>query len=251
MPNLGGLEILSMIRNDQALQHIPVIILTSSTEEETKLEALELGATEFLGKPVDPSELALRLRNTLASQGVSGPSHLFRWVDGSSQPAAVRGADGSGAGAREARSAQCAVLHIDLDRFKQINEALGHRVGDAVLKAVAERLEKSVRVSDLLGTSAIRTENSPLSRVGGDEFLLFLPEIRSVDRAALIARRMLSDLSEPFCIDGQDLFVTSSIGIALFPGDGEDAETLAGMPMSRCPMPSSAEGDDSNSTASR
>jgi EAL domain-containing protein (putative c-di-GMP-specific phosphodiesterase class I) len=64
--------------------------------------------------------------------------------------------------------------------------------------------------------------------VGGDEFLLFLPEVRSVDRAALIARRILSDLSEPFRLEGQDLFVTCSIGISLYPGDGEDAETLAG-----------------------
>ena len=78
------------------------------------------------------------------------------------------------------------------------------------------------------GLRRCTAESSPLSRVGGDEFLLFLPEIHSVDRAALIARRILSEMSEPFCPDGQDLFVTSSIGIALFPGDGEDAETLAG-----------------------
>jgi diguanylate cyclase (GGDEF)-like protein len=120
------------------------------------------------------------------------------------------------------------VLHIDLDRFSQINDALGHRVGDAVLKSVAKRLEKSVRISDLLGASAMQAENSPLSRVGGDEFLLFLAEIHSIDRAALIARRILSEIAEPFCPDGQDLFLTSSIGIALFPGDGEDADMLAG-----------------------
>jgi DNA-binding response OmpR family regulator len=68
MPNVDGLEILSSIRNDEALKHIPVIILTSSTDAETKLMVLELGATDFLGKPVDPSELALRVRNTLAAR---------------------------------------------------------------------------------------------------------------------------------------------------------------------------------------
>ena len=193
MPNLGGLEILSMIRNDQSLKHIPVIILTSSTEEETKLEALELGASEFLGKPVDPSELGLRLRNTLASKayqdhlthfdGLTGLPNRKLFLERTDRVLERAGSE----------SGQCAMFHIDVDRFKQINEALGHRVGDAVLKAVAERLEKSVRVSDLVGTSSIRTENSPLSRVGGDEFLLFLPEIRSVDRAALIARRIGSD----------------------------------------------------------
>jgi DNA-binding response OmpR family regulator len=68
MPNVSGLEILSAIRNHAALECTPVIVLTSSTDAETKLEALELGATDFLGKPVDPSELALRLRNTLAAK---------------------------------------------------------------------------------------------------------------------------------------------------------------------------------------
>ena len=228
MPNLSGLEILSLIRNDQALKHTPVIILTSSSEEETKLEALELGASEFLAKPVDPSELALRLRNTLATKAYQDHLTYFDGLTGLPNRRLFvertdRALERAGPSTKK-----CAVLHIDLDRFSQINDALGHRVGDAVLKAVAERLEKSVRISDLLGASAMQAESSPLSRVGGDEFLLFLAEIHSIDRAALIARRILSDISEPFCIDGQDLFLTSSIGIAFFPGDGEDAEMLAG-----------------------
>jgi diguanylate cyclase (GGDEF)-like protein len=228
MPNLGGLEILSMVRNDQALKHIPVIILTSSSEEETKLEALELGATEFLSKPVDPSELALRLRNTLASKAYQDHLTYFDGLTGLPNRRLFVERTDRALERAGSRSAQSAVLYIDLDRFKQINEALGHRAGDEVLKAIAERLEKAVRVSDLLGTSVLQAENSPLSRVGGDEFLLFLPEIRSVDRLALIARRILSEMSEPFSLGGQDLFVTCSIGIALSPGDGTDAETLAG-----------------------
>ena len=72
MPHVNGLEILRSIRDDASLKHIPVLILTSSTDAETKLQALELGATDFLGKPVDPSELALRLRNTLADDGDRG-----------------------------------------------------------------------------------------------------------------------------------------------------------------------------------
>jgi diguanylate cyclase (GGDEF)-like protein len=228
MPNMSGLEVLTLIRNDQALQHTPVIILTSSTEEETKLEALELGASEFLGKPVDPSELALRLRNTLATKAYQDHLTHYDGLTGLPNRGLFMERTDRALERAGSKATECAVLHIDLDRFKQINEVLGRRVGDAVLKAVAERLEKSVRVSDLLGTAAMQTERIPLSRVGGDEFLLFLPEIHSVDRAALIARRILSDMSEPFFPEGQDLFVTSSIGIALFPGDGKDAETLAG-----------------------
>ena len=110
MPNLGGLEILSLIRNDQALKHTPVIILTSSSDEETKLEALELGATEFLGKPVDPSELALRLRNTLATKAYQDHLTYYDGLTGLPNRRLVRGADGSRAGARRVQvdaSAPC------------------------------------------------------------------------------------------------------------------------------------------------
>jgi diguanylate cyclase (GGDEF)-like protein len=228
MPNMSGLEVLALIRNDQALKHTPVIILTASAEEETKLEALELGASEFLAKPVDPSELALRLRNTLATKAYQDHLTNFDGLTGlPNRRLFLERTDRALERARSA-SAKCAVLHIDLDRFRQINEALGHRVGDLVLKSVAQRLDRSVRVSDLIGTAARQAESSPLCRVGGDEFLLFLPDVHSVDRVALIARRILAEVSEPFCRDGKDLFVTSSIGIALFPGDGQDAEALSG-----------------------
>ena len=189
MPNLSGLEILSLIRNDQALKHTPVIILTSSSEEETKLEALELGASEFLAKPVDPSELALRLRNTLATKAYQDHLTYFDGLTGLPNRRLFVERTDRALERAGSRSRECAVLHIDLDRFNQINDALGHRVGDTVLKAVAERLEKSIRISDLLGTSAMQAESTPLSRVGGDEFLLFLRgdslhRPRSADRAA-------------------------------------------------------------------
>jgi diguanylate cyclase (GGDEF)-like protein len=228
MPNVGGLEILRSIRNDQALKHTPVIILSSSTDAEAKLRALELGATDFLGKPVDPSELALRLRNTLNAKAYQDHLTYFDRLTGlPNRRLFVERIDRALQRAR-LNSMECAVLHIDVDRFKQINEALGYRFGDALLKAVAERLDHSVRLGDFLGTLAPDGENGPLSRAGGDEFLLFIPEVRSVDHAARIARRLLSDMSKPFCPEGQDLFLTSSIGIAVFPSDGKDAETLAG-----------------------
>jgi diguanylate cyclase (GGDEF)-like protein len=97
-----------------------------------------------------------------------------------------------------------------------------------LLKAVAHRLEKSVRLGDLLGTPALHGESNPLSRVGGDEFFVFLPEVYSADRTARVARRILSQMSEPFYANGQDLYLSASIGIAVFPGDGEDIEKLAG-----------------------
>jgi diguanylate cyclase (GGDEF)-like protein len=228
MPHVGGLEILSSIRGDEALRHIPVIILTSSTDAETKLSALERGATDFLGKPVDPSELALRLRNTLSAKAYQDHLTYFDGLTGLPNRRLFMEKLHRALGRARAKATRCAVLHIDLDRLKQINEALGHSVGDALLKQVGERLEKSQPLAELLGNPALRSDSGPLARVGGDEFYLFIPEVQSVDQVARVARCILSAMSEAFFVDGQDLFITSSVGISLFPVDGEDVETLVG-----------------------
>ena len=118
-----------------------------------------------------------------------------------------------------------AVLFIDLDRFKRINDTLGHAVGDALLQEIARRLLGCVRRSDLVG----RNEDLPLgivARQGGDEFTASLIDLRSPQDAAKVAERMLRDLEQPLYIEGQELNVTASIGIAIFPENGQDAETL-------------------------
>ncbi|MEM8719232.1 MAG: EAL domain-containing protein [Cyanobacteria bacterium P01_G01_bin.39] len=107
-----------------------------------------------------------------------------------------------------------AVMFLDLDRFKTINDTLGHAVGDLLLKNVVERLKKCVREQDII------------ARWGGDEFTLLLPQINSRADATAIAKRILEALKPGFNIDKHYLHITSSIGIALFPEDGQDAETL-------------------------
>ncbi len=107
-----------------------------------------------------------------------------------------------------------AVLIFDLDRFKTINDTLGHQAGDALLKAVAERLGERTRQSDLL------------ARLGGDEFALILEKLRSPEVATRVAQSLLAILAEPFVIGERELFVTASIGVSLYPEDGEDASTL-------------------------
>ena len=117
------------------------------------------------------------------------------------------------------------MLFIDLDRFKRINDTLGHAVGDALLQEMARRLRGCVRQSDLVG----RNEDLPLgivARQGGDEFTVSLIDLRSPQDAAKVAERMLRDLEQPLYIEGQELNVTASIGIAIFPENGQDAETL-------------------------
>jgi diguanylate cyclase (GGDEF)-like protein len=107
-----------------------------------------------------------------------------------------------------------AVFFIDLDRFKDINDSLGHSTGDGLLKAVAERVRRCVR------------EGDTVSRFGGDEFTLLIPRIDQVEDAAKIAQKILETLKIPFSINDHELFVTTSIGISIYPIDGSDPETL-------------------------
>jgi diguanylate cyclase (GGDEF)-like protein/PAS domain S-box-containing protein len=107
-----------------------------------------------------------------------------------------------------------AVLFLDLDRFKVINDSLGHNVGDQLLQAVAERIETSVRESDTV------------ARLGGDEFTLLLSQLNQSEDAAPIAEKLLESLRQVFHLEGREFMITTSIGISLYPEDGTDAETL-------------------------
>ena len=110
--------------------------------------------------------------------------------------------------------ARLAVMSLDLDKFKTINDSLGHDAGDQVLKAVGTRLTGIIRASDTL------------ARVGGDEFILVMMETNHVDNAAVIAQKILDSFTEPLSIDGHQLHLTTSIGIAIYPADAQDLETL-------------------------
>jgi diguanylate cyclase (GGDEF)-like protein len=107
-----------------------------------------------------------------------------------------------------------AVFFLDLDRFKDINDSLGHNVGDALLRSVAERVRRSVR------------EGDTIARFGGDEFTLLIPRVEQIEDAATIAQKIIDMLKIPFVVGEHELFVTTSIGISLFPNDGADPETL-------------------------
>lgn len=107
-----------------------------------------------------------------------------------------------------------AVMYLDVDHFKLVNDGLGHSFGDALLADVARRLQSSLRASDTI------------SRIGGDEFSVLLPEVVNAEAVAGVARKILDSLQRSFRVDGHEIFVTASIGISCFPADGDDAETL-------------------------
>ncbi len=107
-----------------------------------------------------------------------------------------------------------AVLFIDLDRFKNINDTLGHEGGDLLLQEVGERLKHCVRQSDTV------------ARLGGDEFVVLLEDLGEPERVAVVARKILADIARPFDIHAQEIRVTASVGISIYPEDGEDEQTL-------------------------
>ena len=107
-----------------------------------------------------------------------------------------------------------AVMFIDLDRFKTINDSLGHMTGDSLLKEVANRLCRAVRASDTV------------ARLGGDEFVVLVPGVRTLDEITQVSEKIIDALAAPFPLDGHTLHITPSIGICVYPDDGDDVDTL-------------------------
>src|SRR6202011_2293759 len=118
-----------------------------------------------------------------------------------------------------------AVLYLDLDNFKRVNDTLGHAVGDELLCLVAARLRSALR-ADHTGDELPIARSSHIARLGGAEFIVILPNIRSADDAAAVAARLISELQEPMRLALHTVVVTPSVGIAMFPADGVEADIL-------------------------
>jgi diguanylate cyclase (GGDEF)-like protein len=228
MPEVSGFDILKAVRAHPKLKHLPIIILTSSSDYEDKLAALDLGATDFLAKPVDPSELQLRVRNTLAAKAYMDQlafydpltklpnRHLFMEQLEWSLNAARRNGE------------NLALMSIELDQFKRISDTLGLLAGDDVLQQLAWRIKEVVRVIDLLGHFQI-DENIPVNlfHFDGGTFVLLLHRIRNERNAALAAQRILEAIRVPVVVENTEIYLTASIGIATYPTEeGESASVL-------------------------
>lgn len=226
MPGMGGLEVLAAMRADALVRHVPVIILTGSTDPQTKLSALGLGAIDFLSKPVDGGELALRIRNTLAV-------HAYReFLTQHDSLTALPNKRRYRAFATEAleeavRDGQrIAVLHIGVDQLGPINDAMGRTTGDQLLQRMAKRLASCVQ-TEVDGPLSSAERDPTLFRIDGDEFAIVVPSL-DMDAMAGFVSKLLEDAVvkyEPR--GGVELTVTCSAGVAVSPNDGDAAETLA------------------------
>ncbi len=119
-----------------------------------------------------------------------------------------------------------AILFLDLDGFKSINDTMGHNAGDTILKCAAERLQNSTRLSDFVSRTDKNHLEVKLARLGGDEFTVIIPNLLRTEDALILAHRIRETMRQPFHLESRDVVLTTSIGIALYPGDGNDAETL-------------------------
>ncbi len=122
------------------------------------------------------------------------------------------------------RDGQVAVLFLDLDRFKRVNDSLGHAAGDELLRLVGGRLVDTVRATDAISRPG--GQDGAISRLGGDEFVVVLPEVRDLNGAASAAQRICEALRAPVTLQGREIFPSGSIGIAMFPHDGDSPDDL-------------------------
>ncbi len=119
-----------------------------------------------------------------------------------------------------------AVMFLDLDRFKLINDTMGHSIGDKLLQGTADRLSEVIRRSDSISLSGSLILNSSVARLGGDEFTIMLEDVESSQAVSRIAERIIRAVSEPIMLDDQEVYTSTSIGIAIYPSDGDDVEVL-------------------------
>ena len=214
MPEVTGFDILTALRAELTTRHLPIIVLTSSSDSETKLKALEMGATDFLAKPVDPSELALRLRNTLMVKAYQDRLTNYDQLTGLPNRKlfierlgwAMRRTD-------HAHDDMCLLL-VGIDRFKHINDALGPTTGDEVLRQFGARLKYAAGDEE-----SVLLDN--IARLGSDEFSILL-ETGETKNVNDVAQQILSDIAYPFKVDDQEVFVRASIGISMI----SQAETV-------------------------
>ncbi|MFK7994912.1 MAG: EAL domain-containing protein [Granulosicoccus sp.] len=232
MPVISGLEILQQIRNDDELKQLPVIVLTSSSDTDTKFSALKLGATDFLSKPVHAGELALRMRNTLIARAYE---QQIKHVDAlTNLPNRLFFADYIQRHLDQliaARQSSVLVM-INLHRFKSVNDSYGSDKGDDVLWAFSQRLCAAfVQSEDAIDAYSLSPEaRQPLvMRLGGDKFGVFValgPDPEADAHLTGCLESLLQSVEEPFVIESQNVYINLGIGISRLLESTQSVEAL-------------------------
>jgi len=222
MPRMDGFQVLEGLKEIELDGYLPVIVITAQPGH--KLRALQAGAKDFISKPFEMAEVLARVHNMLEVRLLhKAARNNGRLLESMALKDPLTGlanrrllADRMSmtiAHALRNKSAM-AVVYLDLDGFKQINDTLGHGVGDVLLKMVAGRMLASVR------------EEDTVARLGGDEFIIALWHVSGTDDAARVALKVIEAVSQPYAIEGHTVSITASAGVGIYPVHGEDADTL-------------------------
>ncbi len=226
MPDVNGFEVLESLRSIESTQHLPIVVLTSSSDAETKLKALELGATDFLAKPVDPSELVLRVRNILTVKAYQDRlTYTDTLTELPNRKFCIERLSEAMLSAQE-KQTELAVIGIKLTSFKTLNDSYGPSVGDAILKEAAARLLNGIRVSDLRDHQDTSESMKIIFKTSGDEFSVLLSDTQSDDDVSFVAEQLIKAFVAPFELEQHSLYISISLGIAVYPGDGDSAEVI-------------------------
>jgi predicted signal transduction protein with EAL and GGDEF domain len=235
MPGKDGPSICRELRACTTNPYVYLILLTSRGAKEDIVMGLEAGADDYLTKPYNVDEMKARIR---AGQRIL---HLQdRLIHDACHDALtklpnraffLRRLSDSANKARDRENYRFAVLFVDIDRFKTINDSIGHIAGDELMKGVALRLLHAVRTETAISRKKDAKDmgkgfNDVVARIGGDEFVILLDDISSVDDATQVAERIQTVLKPPFLISGQEVYISASIGISEGEGRGVDTTTV-------------------------
>jgi diguanylate cyclase (GGDEF)-like protein len=222
LPDSQGVDAIFKLR--EKVREASIVVLSGLDDEETAIKALQAGAQDYLVKnELNPILLARSLRYAVERKRLEDRIYYLATHDELTDLPnralfydrmnhALAHAERNGNPSSEKQ--QVAVLLLDLDHFKTVNDTLGHMSGDKALRAVGQRLRECLRKSDTI------------ARFGGDEFAILIEGFAAGCDAAAVARKILMSLSAPFVVDGREFSLSTSIGISLYPAEGDDGESL-------------------------
>ena len=226
---VGGVATCARLRGSVGGERTPIVMLTSSDDSQAVGQAYDVGATDFQAKPLNWRVLRERIKYMLrAKRDADALAQLAHYdsLTGLPNRTTFHRQLQRGLVSAEERDSLLAVIFLDLDGFKEINDTFGHGFGDQILKLAAERLGHGLRSHDAVKSSSRLDTLTVAGRFGGDEFTVCASGIPDVEAATAVAERIHTAFALPFNVDGREVFVTASTGVSVYPFDGRDADTL-------------------------
>lgn len=217
MPHMDGYEICRRLQENILTRHIPIIFVTAEFDKESESHGLQLGAMDYITKPINPTIVLQRVRNQiLLKQHEKELQRIAHYDSLTGVPNRMLLADRMEQAIAQAKREKeiLGVCYLDLDGFKPVNDSFGHQAGDQVLIEIARRIESILRKGDTC------------ARLGGDEFVVLLPNLHHEDKCIITVKRLLEVIAKPILIQDKTFSLTASIGISIYSGDDSNADQL-------------------------